>query len=413
MVDVAEHVLDRRRAGVDGLSATAGLAPAARICCRVRCRCGQASTWTAMRVGARLGEVARRSARARRSSGARRAAARSRACTASTTSGPMVRLGTKRPSITSTWMQSAPARLDGAHLLGEAAEVGGEDRGGDEDASWAASCVQVGSGHGEARGEEAVGVVAVRAGCAGRRRAPARARARAARPPARRRTRGPWRARLRRAAASPSSGSSVQTRVDERAAGPQVAHAGSSASARCSAASRRGRLGARGSAARGGAAACPGPSRARRRARGRRSARARGIGREASARARVMRSVEPEPALASSLELARACARGRRRRQTSPSARLLGEVAGLAARRRAGVEHRASPGLARRAAPTSCAASSCTCQQAPRGRPSVLDAARRSRATIPTGENGGRLRRRRPTSRSAAEQLVAGRASRC
>ena len=29
--------------------------------------------------------------------------------TASTTTGPMVMLGTKRPSITSTWIQSAPA----------------------------------------------------------------------------------------------------------------------------------------------------------------------------------------------------------------------------------------------------------------------------------------------------------------
>ena len=53
--------------------------------------------------------------------------------TASTTSGPMVMFGTKRPSITSTWIDVGAGRLDGADLLGEAAEVGGEDGGGDAD----------------------------------------------------------------------------------------------------------------------------------------------------------------------------------------------------------------------------------------------------------------------------------------
>ena len=45
----------------------------------------------------------------------------------------MVRLGTKWPSITSTWIQSAPASVDRADLLAEAGEVGGEDRGRDAD----------------------------------------------------------------------------------------------------------------------------------------------------------------------------------------------------------------------------------------------------------------------------------------
>ena len=47
--------------------------------------------------------------------------------------GRTVMLGTKWPSITSTWIQSAPASIDGAHLLAEAGEIGGQDRGGDED----------------------------------------------------------------------------------------------------------------------------------------------------------------------------------------------------------------------------------------------------------------------------------------
>ena len=72
-----------------------------------------------------------RSAPARRSSGGRRAGASVALRTASTTSGPMVMLGTKRPSITSTWIQSAPAASTARDLLGEAAEVGGEDGGGD------------------------------------------------------------------------------------------------------------------------------------------------------------------------------------------------------------------------------------------------------------------------------------------
>ena len=46
--------------------------------------------------------------------------------------GPMVRLGTKWPSMTSTWIQSAPGLVDRAHLLAELGEVGGQDRRGNE-----------------------------------------------------------------------------------------------------------------------------------------------------------------------------------------------------------------------------------------------------------------------------------------
>ena len=47
------------------------------------------------------------------------------------TGAPKVMLGTKWPSITSRWIQSAPAGVDGLDLLAEAAEIGGEDGGGD------------------------------------------------------------------------------------------------------------------------------------------------------------------------------------------------------------------------------------------------------------------------------------------
>ena len=41
----------------------------------------------------------------------------------------MVMFGTNRPSITSTWTTVGARGLDRADLLGEAAEVGGQDRG--------------------------------------------------------------------------------------------------------------------------------------------------------------------------------------------------------------------------------------------------------------------------------------------
>ena len=51
----------------------------------------------------------------------------------------MVMLGTKWPSMTSTWIQSQPACVDGAHLLAELGEVGGEDGRGDDDVARQAS----------------------------------------------------------------------------------------------------------------------------------------------------------------------------------------------------------------------------------------------------------------------------------
>ena len=60
-------------------------------------------------VGAGLGERLEDRGRPARSSGGRRTAWRVCGRSAFTTAGPMVRLGTKCPSITSTWIQSAPA----------------------------------------------------------------------------------------------------------------------------------------------------------------------------------------------------------------------------------------------------------------------------------------------------------------
>ena len=48
-----------------------------------------------------------------------------------TTAGPMVMLGTKWPSMTSTWMQSAPA-FHRAHFLAKLGEVGRQDRRRDD-----------------------------------------------------------------------------------------------------------------------------------------------------------------------------------------------------------------------------------------------------------------------------------------
>ena len=49
-----------------------------------------------------------------------------------TTGGPSVMLGTKWPSITSTWTAPAPPRSAAAISLGQAAEVRGQDRGGED-----------------------------------------------------------------------------------------------------------------------------------------------------------------------------------------------------------------------------------------------------------------------------------------
>ena len=84
--------------------------------------------------------------------------------------GPSVMLGTKRPSMTSTWIQSAPASSTAAHLLAEAAEIGGQDRGRDQQRLHGAP---------PGRGLAAAGSVSTRLGEAlvvvggGRRRSPA------------------------------------------------------------------------------------------------------------------------------------------------------------------------------------------------------------------------------------------------
>ena len=78
-----------------------------RASCRLRC--GDTSAWIVIPRRARRRRSRRSSAPAPRPSGARRAAASCGARSVSITFAPNVRLGTKRPSITSTWIQSAPA----------------------------------------------------------------------------------------------------------------------------------------------------------------------------------------------------------------------------------------------------------------------------------------------------------------
>ena len=82
---------------------------------------------------ARLGEGLDEQLRVARPSGAPRWAAPSTLRTASTTPGPNVRLGTKCPSITSTWMRSAPAASASFTCSPSRVSVGGQDRGNDLD----------------------------------------------------------------------------------------------------------------------------------------------------------------------------------------------------------------------------------------------------------------------------------------
>jgi hypothetical protein len=98
----------RQSRGVDGFRATDGRAPAARMAWIVRCRWGETSACTEIRSAPAF---AKASTYRSGSTIMRWASMGSRVTlrTASTTSGPMVMLGTNRPSMTSTWIQSAPA----------------------------------------------------------------------------------------------------------------------------------------------------------------------------------------------------------------------------------------------------------------------------------------------------------------
>ena len=97
-------------AGVAGLMATPARAPRPRICCARRCKCGVASWWTVMMSA----PAAAKSATSRSGSTIIRCTSNGRSVCgrmAATTAGPMVRFGTNRPSMTSTWMESAPAAV--------------------------------------------------------------------------------------------------------------------------------------------------------------------------------------------------------------------------------------------------------------------------------------------------------------
>src|SRR6266446_6007595 len=95
-------------AGVAGLMATPARLPRALILCTVRCRLALPSQWTRREsdpASAKASRNASGSDTIRCVSSGRRVTRR----TDCTTAGPIERLGTKCPSMTSTWMRSAPA----------------------------------------------------------------------------------------------------------------------------------------------------------------------------------------------------------------------------------------------------------------------------------------------------------------
>ena len=106
-VEVGEHLLDRRerRGRIErDAGGAAELADARELALQVRRRPRRGSSAPSRRRR----RSRRSSAPARRPSCARRAAASCTRRSVSMTFAPKVRFGTKRPSITSTWIQSAP-----------------------------------------------------------------------------------------------------------------------------------------------------------------------------------------------------------------------------------------------------------------------------------------------------------------
>src|SRR5215471_3140482 len=96
-------------AGVAGLMTTPARLPRALIRCTVRCRFGLPSQWTRSESDPASANVSRNASGSdtmRCVSSGRRVTRR----TDCTMAGPIERLGTKCPSMTSTWMRSAPAR---------------------------------------------------------------------------------------------------------------------------------------------------------------------------------------------------------------------------------------------------------------------------------------------------------------
>ena len=120
-------------AGVPGLIATPARLPRSRMVWSERWICGPASAWTVMPSAPACAKAARYG-----SAGAiiRCTSKNFSVCgrSAFTTGGPKVMLGTKCPSITSRWIQSAPAastaRVSSASFEKSAARIEGAMTGG-------------------------------------------------------------------------------------------------------------------------------------------------------------------------------------------------------------------------------------------------------------------------------------------
>src|SRR5262249_48735096 len=109
----SSRISSSTEAGVAGLMTTPARFPRALIRCTVRCRLALPSQWTSREsdpASAKASRNASGSDTIRCVSRGRRVTRR----TDCTTAGPIERLGTKWPSMTSTWMRSAPARAAAA-----------------------------------------------------------------------------------------------------------------------------------------------------------------------------------------------------------------------------------------------------------------------------------------------------------
>ena len=123
------RISSRTDAGVAGLMTTPTRLPSALTLCTGPRQVVVSFPVDEERIGACLDEVAEIEVRVRNHQVGLERQSRRRDATSVRPGIPPVMLGTKCPSITSTWNPIDPGRLDGRHLFTQPGEVGGEQRG--------------------------------------------------------------------------------------------------------------------------------------------------------------------------------------------------------------------------------------------------------------------------------------------